>query len=357
MSEGDTRKRPGDSEMENDKKRYNRGPQNVNVKLLVPTISAGAIMGKGGENITKLKQELEIGIKISKLNDFYPGTQDRVCLISGKDVSSVMQALNFVLDKIYTSDQKSQENEHKVKFVIANSTAGMIIGKEGADIKQLKDDSGCSFLAISKKDMSSVPYERFLTIVGDQQEIEHVLQVVLEKIESDPHHGQNLTISYSGGGGGGGSDGRYDRNGNSGGPFGSGPPSYSNSGFGGGASNAVSPFKSGPYSGGGGGGGLMGSLGLNLKIVLSAQGSATKLSPPVISQLLEHIYKALGNSPYQDKELRDIVNAVGTLANYGLVELGLADMSSHGGDSWQHQQQRSPGSMGRGGSIWERRNK
>jgi len=352
MSEGDTRKRPGDSEMENEKKRYNRGPQNVNVKLLVPTVSAGAIMGKGGENIIKLKQELEIGIKISKLNDFYPGTQDRVCLISGKDVSSVMQALSFVLDKIYTSDQKSQENEHKVKFVIANSTAGMIIGKEGADIKQLKDDSGCSFLAISKKDMSSVPFERFLTIVGDEHEIEQVLQVVLEKIESDPHHGQNLTITYSGGGGGG-DGGRFERNGSSGG-FSSGPPSYSSSSFGGGASN-VSPFKSGPYSSGGAGGGLMGSLGLNLKIVLSGQGSATKLSPPVISQLLDHIYKALGNSPYQDKELRDIVNAVGTLANYGLVELGLSDLSH--GDSWQHQQ-RSSGSMGRGSSnVWERRNK
>merc|ERR1712080_330527 len=130
------------------------------------------------------------------------------------------------------------------------------------------------------------------------------------------------------------------------------------SSFGGGSS--VSPFKSGPYSGGGppGGQGLMGSLGLNLKIVLSSQGSPTKLSPPVISQLLDHIYKALANSPYADKELRDIVSAVGTLANYGLVELGLSDIIGQGpphGESWQ--QQRSPGSMGRGNApIWERRN-
>ena len=77
-------------------------------------------------------------------------------------------------------------------------------------------------------------------------------------------------------------------------------------------------------------GGFMGSSpqqgsGLNLKIVLNSQGSATKLSPPVISQLLDHIYSSLSGGQYMDKELRDVVSAVGTLANYGLIELGLSD--------------------------------
>jgi len=348
MSDIESRKRPGDSDVANENKRYNREAHNVNVKLLIPPSCAGAIMGKGGENISRLKQELSINIKISKLNDFYPGTQERVCLVSGKDVSSVMKALSFVLDKIYENDKNSQGNEHKVRFVIPNSTAGMIIGKEGSDIKKLKDLSGCSFLAISNKDKSSVQHERFLSIVGHEHEIEYVLTNVLDKIQSDPNHANNLNVTYN--------NNAADRNGSPG-LFGSSPSAINANTKNLSPFNPNSPFASPVDTPSRGGGGFMGSSppqgsGLNLKIVLNSQGSATKLSPPVISQLLDHIYTSLSGGQYMDKELRDVVSAVDTLANYGLIELGLSDQIHEPSPTWQ---QRSAGSMGRGAGIWANR--
>lgn len=42
-------------------------------KLLVPSIAAGAIIGKGGETIAQLQKDAGARVKMSKANDFYPG--------------------------------------------------------------------------------------------------------------------------------------------------------------------------------------------------------------------------------------------------------------------------------------------
>lgn len=43
-------------------------------KILVPAVAAGAIIGKGGETIAQLQKEAGARVKMSKSNDFYPGT-------------------------------------------------------------------------------------------------------------------------------------------------------------------------------------------------------------------------------------------------------------------------------------------
>lgn len=43
------------------------------MKILIPCITAGAIIGKGGETIAQLQTDTNTKIKMSKTNDFYPG--------------------------------------------------------------------------------------------------------------------------------------------------------------------------------------------------------------------------------------------------------------------------------------------
>lgn len=45
----------------------------IHLKVLVPSIAVGAIIGKGGESIAKIQKETGVRIKLSKVNDFYPG--------------------------------------------------------------------------------------------------------------------------------------------------------------------------------------------------------------------------------------------------------------------------------------------
>jgi RNA-binding protein Nova len=41
--------------------------------MLVPSVAAGAIIGKGGDTIAQLQKDTGARVKMSKANDFYPG--------------------------------------------------------------------------------------------------------------------------------------------------------------------------------------------------------------------------------------------------------------------------------------------
>lgn len=49
------------------------GTENIYLKVLVPSVAAGAIIGKGGETITQIQKDTGANIKMSKSNDYYPG--------------------------------------------------------------------------------------------------------------------------------------------------------------------------------------------------------------------------------------------------------------------------------------------
>lgn len=47
---------------------------NAHLKILVPSVAAGAIIGKNGEAITNIQNSTGAKVKLSKANDFYPGS-------------------------------------------------------------------------------------------------------------------------------------------------------------------------------------------------------------------------------------------------------------------------------------------
>ena len=179
----------------------------IHLKILVPSVAAGAIIGKGGETIADAQLKSGAKVKMSKSNDFYPGTNERVCLITGS-IESVSILLDFIMEKIRHKpdpnakpaidfDNKvSAEREKQVKVIIPNSTAGMIIGKGGGFIKQLKDDSG-AFIQLSQKSKDSTLQERVVTVIGDPESNRKAMAMIVDKILEDPQSGSCLNISYS----------------------------------------------------------------------------------------------------------------------------------------------------------------
>lgn len=54
-------------------------------KILVPSMAAGAIIGKGGETIAQLQKDTNARVKMSKANDFYPGKSVREVIVLGRE--------------------------------------------------------------------------------------------------------------------------------------------------------------------------------------------------------------------------------------------------------------------------------
>ncbi|EEB17228.1 polyrC binding protein, putative, partial [Pediculus humanus corporis] len=181
------------------------------LKILVPCIAAGAIIGKGGETIAQLQKDTGARMKMSKANDFYPCTTERVCLVTGS-VEAIMAVMSFIMDKIKekpdltskainTSDTESKlsaDRSKQVKILIPNSTAGMIIGKGGNYIKQMKEESG-SYIQLSQKsnDASLQLQERCVTIIGEMENNKKAILKLLAKVVEDPQSGSCLNVSYA----------------------------------------------------------------------------------------------------------------------------------------------------------------
>lgn len=143
----------------------------INLKILVPNITAGAIIGKGGEAIKTLKMETGANLKISRPNDFYPETTERVCLIYGT-IESCMKAHDYIMDKIYEHwkdvslfNNKNAKRHKQVKMLVTNCAASAIIGLRGSYIQQIKDNSEAS-IQISQKVKQIKLSERCIIITG-----------------------------------------------------------------------------------------------------------------------------------------------------------------------------------------------
>jgi hypothetical protein len=177
---------------------YTHNKNDVFVKMLIPSTLAGTIIGHGGDRISQLQTEANCRVKMSKANEFYPHTNERICLVIGS-IESVFKAYDIIVERInekVASGAEQSDRIHQIKLLIPNSTAGQIIGRAGSYIKQIIDESG-AFVKISPKDENTP--ERILTIEsgGDEQKRFKAFEMIVKKLAKDPGHNSVPNLSYS----------------------------------------------------------------------------------------------------------------------------------------------------------------
>ncbi|KAF9412406.1 hypothetical protein HW555_009075 [Spodoptera exigua] len=134
-------------------------------------------------------------------------TTERACLITGS-VDGIMVVLDFIMDKIKEKPElvkpfpegvdtkMPQDRDKQVKILVPNSTAGMIIGKGGNYIKQIKEQSG-SYVQISQKAKELSLQERCITVVGEKENNKKACLMILQKVVDDPQSGSCPNVSYA----------------------------------------------------------------------------------------------------------------------------------------------------------------
>ena len=77
------------------------------IKFCVPSSVVGSVIGKGGEYVNECMRQSQTRIHLSKQQEVFPGTNDRICTISATTsdgVQSVLTALHLILTKIRSED-------------------------------------------------------------------------------------------------------------------------------------------------------------------------------------------------------------------------------------------------------------
>ncbi|XP_063539006.1 RNA-binding protein Pasilla isoform X4 [Cydia strobilella] len=314
----DSRKRPLDGDSENgDVKRSHFSSAvepTYHFKVLVPSMVAGAIIGKGGETIAQLQKDTGARVKMSKSHDFYPGTTERACLITGS-VEGIMVVLEFIMEKIKEKPElvkpfpegvdtkMPQDRDKQVKILVPNSTAGMIIGKGGNYIKQIKEQSG-SYVQISQKAKELSLQERCITVVGEKDNNKKACVMILQKVVDDPQSGSCPNVSYA----------------DVAGPV----ANYNPTGSPYAVPTAEVTENHALGAGVVGGSVLVNGSGLGaLSLTLSLAPPGSQQQTPLTQHTLDHIKMALRQSGYSDAGISEISAALALLVKHGVLGLAL----------------------------------
>ncbi|KAF8380907.1 nova-1 [Pristionchus pacificus] len=289
------------------------GDDSVQVKVLIPTAAVGALIGKGGETMRNLKNESNCRVQMSKNQEVYHGTNERICLVKGK-ITSAMMVMEAIAEKIREKvdpnapgdsfDHKGVPRNKEMKLLMPNTSAGMVIGKSGASIKEIREATNCQIQVFPKAGTpeAKTSVERVITVAHDDlQMLMKAVQKVLEKVAADPQHANTHEKDF------GGNESFNSRN--EGRSYDSGSGGYSNGGAG---------WSQGGGGGGGGAGSGTGTGGNNFRYnPMQGVGNNELLS------FLDSLQATLRTSGFNEASVAEVMQAMQVLAKYNIMGLGL----------------------------------
>lgn len=199
-------------------------PGQDQVTFMIPKVSVGVVIGKAGETINRIQEATQTRIQFVPDD---PKLTDRGCYIIGpKDgclkaqeevleiVKKKMEEVNstnapvpkLVFDgKRYVKGDAMNQHagggaEQQVDYPVPSNRAGVVIGKGGETINQIKEKSG-AFVQINKTPPQDHPDWKYFTIRGNQQQIATAQKLIQEKVGGPAPPGAAISASPSSGGG------------------------------------------------------------------------------------------------------------------------------------------------------------
>uniref|UniRef100_A0A915MD99 K Homology domain-containing protein n=1 Tax=Meloidogyne javanica TaxID=6303 RepID=A0A915MD99_MELJA len=150
----------------------------------------------GGETMRNLKNDTGCRVQMSKNQEFYHGTTERICFVKGK-ISSAMIVMGAILEKIQEKveghhpsdpfDLKGLQRTNEMKFIVPNTSAGMVIGKNGTSIKEIRETTTANIQIYPKAgtEEAKMSLERVITIGHETNDVlMSAMQKVLERVSS-----------------------------------------------------------------------------------------------------------------------------------------------------------------------------
>ncbi|XP_031616486.1 poly(rC)-binding protein 2 [Contarinia nasturtii] len=149
------------------------------IRLLIPSRFAGGIIGKGGQNIKRLRQEFNANINVEDC----PGPE-RTVNISAPELNNALK----VIEDILHNNFGEADSEIDLRLLIHQSLAGCVIGKGGGKIKEIRDKVGCRILKVFSN-MCPQSSDRVVQCIGKAKECMDAISDILVLIKEVPIKG------------------------------------------------------------------------------------------------------------------------------------------------------------------------
>ncbi|TKR59518.1 hypothetical protein L596_029178 [Steinernema carpocapsae] len=111
-------------------------------RVLISGRSAGAVIGRSGENINRLRKEFEATLSVPDKN-----TPERVLTVVAEP-DKIVKILEDLLTRL--NDDRDKKTDNDLRVLVHQSHAGAIIGRGGQRIKELRDETGITLKVFSQ---------------------------------------------------------------------------------------------------------------------------------------------------------------------------------------------------------------
>jgi polyribonucleotide nucleotidyltransferase len=172
---------------------HNETPRSVSHSI--PDSFVGLIIGKKGEQITRIQQESGCRVQIAPDSG---GLPDRPVTLTGtlEQIDQVKAMFQEIIDKAKSGGAGGvvsigSSQGTTIELSIPGTRAGLIIGKNGETIKQLQEQAGVKMVLIQDTN-APTEQDKPLRISGDPSKVEKARQMVLDLLGS---RGASLSIS------------------------------------------------------------------------------------------------------------------------------------------------------------------
>jgi len=161
---------PGESESENKRKRITEGA--FECRLLISSKMSGAVIGKKGCNIQKLREDFSnANIQIPDA----PGPE-RVMRITTDDLSIIPKIVEASMPFLFEDESEFKDKE--IRLLYHKYIVGGIIGKGGVKIKEIREASGTIMTAFPN--VAPQSSDRVVSIKGLKDSVIEALKLVVE---------------------------------------------------------------------------------------------------------------------------------------------------------------------------------
>lgn len=196
--EGQGMKRPLDECVESVddgqlKRRRGEGPF-VELRFLLQSKNAGAIIGKGGANIKRLRQDFKATVTVPDSDG-----PERILTVGANLGTACEILLDIIpcLEEVGGHDRdgsekqftKSGDAETELRMLIHQSQAGCVIGRAGFKIKELREETGAQIKVYSQCCPEST--DRVVSIQGKPHTVINCIATIIELLQSAPPKGFN----------------------------------------------------------------------------------------------------------------------------------------------------------------------
>ncbi|CAM8969388.1 unnamed protein product [Rhodiola kirilowii] len=175
--------------VEDAEKRWPGWPGENVFRMLVPAQKVGSIIGRKGEFIKKIVEETKARVKIL---DGPPGTAERAVMVSAKEepdcslppaIDGLLRVHKRLLDGLDSDSAHVASGgggKISTRLLVAATQAGSLIGKQGATVKLIQEESSCIVRVLGTDELPifALQDDKAVEVVGEPEGVHKAVKLI-----------------------------------------------------------------------------------------------------------------------------------------------------------------------------------